>query len=55
MRELWIKVDPSLNKDDKKGLINATHSICSAYMVEPKDVETARKNGAKKAELHACL
>jgi 3-dehydroquinate synthase II len=47
MRELWIRIDPSLKKDDKKGLINATHSICSAYMVETKDVEMARKSGAR--------
>ncbi|MDH5439426.1 MAG: 3-dehydroquinate synthase II [Candidatus Bathyarchaeota archaeon] len=47
MRELWVKVDPSLNKDDKERLINATHSIVSAYMVESGDVELARRNDAK--------
>ena len=48
MRELWIKVDPSLNKDEKESLINATRSFCSAYIVQAQDVELARKNGAAK-------
>jgi len=47
MRELWIKVNPSLSKDEKAKLINSTCNICSAYIVEPQDVKLAKENGAK--------
>jgi len=48
MRELWIRVDPSVNETEKEKIIKTTHEICSAYIVEPQDVVSARKNGAKK-------
>jgi 3-dehydroquinate synthase II len=47
MRELWIKVDPSLEDKEKKRLIEKTASISTALIVEPEDVELARKSGAK--------
>ncbi|MFQ6094642.1 MAG: 3-dehydroquinate synthase II [Candidatus Bathyarchaeia archaeon] len=47
MRELWIKIDLSMNKDEKETLINATRDICSAYIVEPPDAKSARNSGAK--------
>jgi len=47
MRELWLKVEPDISEEEKKKLINSTRDTCTAYIVEPQDVELARKNGAK--------
>jgi len=48
MRELWIKVEPALEGDEKKKLIMKTHELCTAYIIEPQDVELARNGGAKR-------
>ena len=47
MRELWIKVNPCLPQSEKKELFKQTCSFSSAFLVEPEDVELARKSGAK--------
>jgi len=47
MRELWIKVDPSLPVEEKKKLIKKTSEFTSTFMVDPKDIEIARENGAE--------
>jgi len=47
MRELWIKVDPSLPSEEKKKLIKKTAKFISTFIVEHEDVEVARENGAK--------
>jgi len=47
MRELWIKVDPSLSAEEKGRLVKKTANLTSTFLVEPDDVELARENGAK--------
>ena len=47
MRELWIKIDPSLPVEEKKKLIKKTVGFTSTFIVEPEDVEIARENGAE--------
>ena len=47
MRELWIKVNPSLPESGKKEFIEKTSSMSSIFVVEPEDIELARKSGAK--------
>jgi len=47
MRELWIKLDPYMVEDEKKKLILTTRELCTAYIVESQDVESARENGAR--------
>ena len=47
MRELWIKINPSLPEKEKKALIKETSDLCSAYILEPADVGLARQAGAK--------
>ena len=46
MRELWVKIDPTLDEKTKKKIIRKTSSVVSAFMVEPEDIELARKSGA---------
>ena len=47
MRELWIKVDPSLSAEEKRRLIEKTAKLTPNFLVEPEDVEMARENGAE--------
>lgn len=47
MRELWIKVNPLLSKNEKKELVKSTSDFCSAYIVDPIDEMLVRKAGAK--------
>jgi 3-dehydroquinate synthase II len=47
MRGLWVKVDPSLEEKEKKKLIEKTATVSTAFIVEPEDVELARKSGAR--------
>ncbi|RJS85524.1 3-dehydroquinate synthase II [Candidatus Bathyarchaeota archaeon] len=46
MRELWIRIDPSLPVEEKKRLVGKTANLASAFLVEPEDVEVARTSGA---------
>jgi len=46
MRELWIRIDPSLPSEEKRRLIKKTVNLASAFLVEPEDVEVARTSGA---------
>ena len=46
MRELWIRIDPSLPSEEKRRLIKKTVNLASAFLVEPEDVEIARDSGA---------
>jgi len=47
MRELWVKIDPSWSRKKKTAFIKATSAFCSAYVVDPADVELAKQTGAK--------
>jgi len=47
MRELWIKVEPTLGEKEKKILIEKTAALASAFIVEPEDIVLAKKSGAK--------
>jgi len=47
MSELWAKLVPSLQESEKRRLIEKTSDLCSAFIVEPEDVELARRWGAK--------
>mgnify|MGYP000108932974 CR=1 FL=1 len=47
MRELWIKVDPSLSIEEKKNLISKTAKFTFTFMVKPQDIEIARESGAE--------
>jgi len=47
MRELWIKIDPSLKTEEKKRLIEKTAQFTSTFIVEPEDIKIARESGAK--------
>jgi len=47
MRELWIRLDPSLQEEKKKALVKGTKDFCAAYMVDENDAELARQTGAK--------
>ncbi len=47
MRELWIKIEPSLLENEKAKLIESTAALASAHIVEPIDIERARELGAK--------
>jgi len=47
MRELWIKVDPSLPVEEKKKLIEKTAEFASTFIVEPEDIGIARESGAE--------
>ncbi|MCW4026617.1 MAG: 3-dehydroquinate synthase II [Candidatus Bathyarchaeota archaeon] len=47
MRELWVKVDPCMQESGKKELIVKASQLSSALLVEPEDVELAKRLGAK--------
>jgi len=47
MRELWIKVNPSLSSEKKKEFIGSTSDFCDTYVVDPTDVKLAREAGVK--------
>lgn len=47
MRELWIEIGPSLGEDEKRKIIKETSGFCTAYIVEPADIELARQAGAQ--------
>jgi len=47
VRELWIRLDPSLQEEKKRALIKATKDFCAAYITEENDEELARQTGAK--------
>ncbi|KYH42392.1 MAG: 3-dehydroquinate synthase [Candidatus Bathyarchaeota archaeon B63] len=48
MRELWIRVDPSLPPGKKRRLIGKAAKFTSTFVVDPVDVETARESGAER-------
>jgi len=47
VRELWIRLDPTLEKEKKKALIKGTKDFCAAYIADENDEELARQKGAK--------
>ena len=47
MRELWVRLGPSLEEKEKRRLVQKASGMASALVVEPEDVQLARKSGAK--------
>ncbi|MCS7120938.1 MAG: 3-dehydroquinate synthase II [Nitrososphaerota archaeon] len=47
MREFWVRVDPSLNKDEKIELIKKTASLVSAFVVDSGDTQLVRDLSGK--------
>lgn len=47
MRELWVRVDPSMPEEKKGAFIAATSAFCSAHVVDPADVDLARGAGSR--------
>jgi 3-dehydroquinate synthase II len=48
MRELWIRIDPSLTKKEKEKLVKDTKDFCTAYVTNPTDENLLREFGAKR-------
>ncbi len=46
MRELWVKINPSIEVGRKERLIKESSKYCSTYIVDPRDIDLARGNGA---------
>ena len=49
MKELWIKINESISDDVKNSLLESATQVCDVILVGRKDVENARKTGAKTA------
>ena len=47
MKELWIEIDESLSEDVKNDLLKSVAQLCDALVVGAKDLENAKKTGAK--------
>jgi 3-dehydroquinate synthase II len=47
VKELWIEIDGSLSDDLKNSLLKTAAQVCDAILVGAKDVENAKKTGAK--------
>jgi 3-dehydroquinate synthase II len=47
MKELWIRVDKSVSNNAKDAFLKSAAQVCDAILVNTKDVENARKTGAK--------
>src|SRR3972149_8945879 len=47
MKELWIRIDKSVPNDAKDALLKTASQVCDAVLVDAKDMENARKTGAK--------
>jgi 3-dehydroquinate synthase II len=47
VKELWIKIDESLSDDLKNKLLKSAAQTCDAILTSVKDVEKAKKTGAK--------
>jgi 3-dehydroquinate synthase II len=48
LRELWIRIDPSLKQDKKKSLINFSKEYCVAFVIDSEDKSLARIVGTNK-------
>lgn len=49
MKELWLELDPSLSDAKKTKLLKSAAVFCDAVIVDPQDVEPAKKLGNKTA------
>ena len=47
MKELWIEINESLSDNLKSSLLKTAAQVCDAILVGAKDVENAKKTGAK--------
>ena len=47
MRELWVRVKPSLSEEERIKLIQKASDVSTGFIVDPDDVEMAKKTGAK--------
>jgi len=47
VKELWIEIDELISDDLKNSLFNSVAQICDAVLVGARDVEKAKKTGAK--------
>jgi len=47
VKELWIEIDELISDDLKNSLFNSAAQICDAVLVGARDVEKAKKTGAK--------
>jgi 3-dehydroquinate synthase II len=47
VKELWVEIDESLSDNLKNNLLKIAAQVCDAILVEAKDVEKAKKTGAK--------
>jgi 3-dehydroquinate synthase II len=47
VKELWIEIDESLPDKVKTSLMNSAVKFCDALLVDSRDLENARKTGAK--------
>ncbi|MCW4034462.1 MAG: hypothetical protein NWF03_03780, partial [Candidatus Bathyarchaeota archaeon] len=51
MKELWLELDPKLPNDKKGKLLSSASEICDTVLVEPADVDAAKKAGNKTASV----
>lgn len=51
MKELWIEIDESFSDDLKSSLLKTAAQVCDVILVDAKDIEGAKKTGAKIASL----
>lgn len=47
MKELWIEISESISGDLKSSVLKSAAQVCDAVVVNAKDVEDAKKTGAK--------
>ena len=47
MKEFWIEIDESISENVKNDLLKSVVQLCDAVMVSAKDLENAKKTGAK--------
>jgi len=51
MKELWLELDQTVSEDKKTKLLSCASELCDAVLVEPTDIEDAKKAGNKTASV----
>lgn len=49
MKELWVKLRESIPDDLRSSLLKLAAQVCDVLLVEPRDIESAKKTGVKVA------
>jgi len=47
VKEFWIEITESISEDSKSDLLKSASQFCDAILVSAKDIENAKKTGAK--------